>query len=265
MLLYLLLLFIGTALGSFSLVLAWRMHSGTDWVRGRSACDSCKHELGVTDLIPVVSYAVLRGACRYCKKPIPKTVLLAETGFGIVAVLSFVFWPYALFGFGFVLFGMWITILVLLSALFWYDMRWFLLPNKLVYPLIVLSALFVLGVWLVQNSSVTSGLLVPVGSAVFLSGLFFVLYAVSRGKWIGFGDVRLAVALGLILGSPLLSWIMLFIASCLGILVALPKLVNKKIKFQTQIPFGPLLISATIIVFLFGRNIIRSYTNFIGL
>ncbi len=88
----------------------------------------------------------------------------------------------------------------------------------------------------------------------------------SGGKWIGGGDVKMAVALGILIGGPINAILMLFLASLGGSLVALPLLVAGKAKRKTQVPFGPFLIAATYIVYLFGEQITIWYERvFLGL
>lgn len=257
---------VGAALGSFSLVLAWRMHDKRDWVRGRSECDSCGHELAVGDLVPVISWLTLRGKCRYCKKPISKQIFLAESLLGLVTAVSWAFWPFELNNIaGYALFGLWLVCLTILSALFWYDYRWFILPSKLIYPLLFVSVFYLIVRGFVADYDLAEFLLLPLAGAVFLSGLFFVLHWLSGGKWIGFGDVRLAIPLGILIGSPILSWVMLFLASILGIIVALPGIVNGSKKMTSKIPFGPLLIMASYVVVVFGQSILDWYINLAGL
>jgi prepilin signal peptidase PulO-like enzyme (type II secretory pathway) len=257
---------IGAALGSFSLVLAWRMHDKKDWVRGRSACEACGHVLSARDMIPIVSWLALRGKCRYCSKPFSKQLLFAELLLGTILAVSWLFWPFSVDSFqGYGLFFIWILVSVLLSALFWYDLRWYLLPNKLIYTLLPLSIIYAVIRGFVVDYSFSNIVVMPVLSVVFLSGLFFLLYTVSRGKWIGFGDVRLGYSLGLLIGTPTLSWLMLFMASVLGIIVALPSLLKGNRKLTSKIPFGPLLIVATILVVLFGQKLVDWYMNILGL
>jgi leader peptidase (prepilin peptidase)/N-methyltransferase len=256
---------IGTALGSFSLVLAWRMHDKKDWVRGRSACEDCNHVLSADDMIPMISWLALRGKCRYCKKPLSKQLLYAELLLGTVLTISWVFWPYdsnnlATQG----LFVLWAISLVIMSALFWYDLRWYTLPNKLVYPLISVGILYRINAWILEGFKLYESIIMPILAISLISGLFFVLYKISNGKWIGFGDVRLGFALGLFIGNPLLAWVMIFFASVFGILFALPGIVSGKTGLKTKIPFGPLLILATYIVVLFGQKILDMYLGFVG-
>ena len=98
---------------------------------------------------------------------------------------------------------------------------------------------------------------------VFISGLFYLLFLVSKGEWIGMGDVKLAVVLGLLVGGPLRSLLIIFIASTIGSVISLPMLVKGRAKMTSQIPFGPFLLASTIIVVLFGNHITDWYNNFI--
>lgn len=256
---------VGAALGSFSLVLAWRMHDKKDWVRGRSKCDACHHVLAVKDLIPIYSWLSLSGKCRYCKKSVSSQVFFAELGLGMILALSWYSWPYVnSTGFGYLFFTTWIVCLTIMSALFWYDLRWFTLPSKLIYNLLGFALLFSVFRLLVVEGTFTDLIVYPVLSSILLSGFFAGLYFISSGKWIGFGDVRIAVPLGLLVGSPVNTWLMLFIASTTGVIIALPALITKSKKLTSKIPFGPLLIWATIITVLFGSNIISWYGAFAG-
>lgn len=256
---------LGAALGSFSLVLAWRMHDKRDWVRGRSACDSCGHELGPIDLIPIFSWVAQGGKCRYCHKQIPKQIIGAEVLLGLVVSFSWCFWPYAMTTIaGYALFAVWIICCTILSALFWYDYRWYILPSILIYTLLGFSTLYIILKYFTIDSAGYTYILMPLLAAGLLAGFFFILHEISRGKWIGFGDVRLAIPLGILIGSPLQAWMMLFMASVLGILVTLPSLMKRSRKLTSKIPFGPLLILATFITVLFGQSIVDWYGQFIG-
>jgi prepilin signal peptidase PulO-like enzyme (type II secretory pathway) len=249
---------IGLCFGSFALATAWRIRKKRDFVRDTSECEHCGHKLAPKDLVPVFSWLFLKGKCAYCKKPIPKLVPLAELFGGVVFACSFAFWPHSLEGiFDTTLFVLWCTALILLLILFFYDLQWFLLPNKLMYPLWAVSACSAI-VYFVQEPRVDR-LLFICGSVAVSAGLFYALFMISRGAWIGFGDVRLGVAMGLLLASPWLGGLALFIASCVGIVVSLPSLLKKQTKMTTKIPFGPLLIVGLIIAKLWGPAIIDWY------
>lgn len=253
------LVVLGLALGSFVNAFVWRLHKGRDWVRERSECTHCHHELAAKDLVPVLSYLWLRGRCRYCRKPIqdsPLTELITP----LLFVVSYLYWPYALHGAGLFTFCLWLVFLVGFVALGLYDLRWFLLPDKIVFPLIGLAGLQVL----VMAALYHGGWPVLLGAAwgvVIDSGIFYLLFQLSGGKWIGGGDVKLGIVLGLLVGGPGKALLLLFIASLLGTLVALPLLLSGKAKRSTPLPFGPFLLAGAVITVLFGTRLIGWYMS----
>jgi len=257
----LLLIVFGLALGSFVNAFVWRLHEGKDWVKDRSECVHCHHKLAAKDLIPVVSYILLKGKCRYCKNPIndsPWVELIVPALF----VASYLAWPMALTGEGLFTFIVWLILVVGFVILAVYDLKWFLLPDKVVFPLIILAAIQVLVVAIFYQSfweAIVGGLL----GAIVLSGLFYILHKVSKGAWIGFGDVKLAIVLGLLAGGLLESALVLFAASVLGMLLSLPLLLTGKAKRGTHIPFGPFLLAGMFITQLFGSQIIDWYLGLV--
>jgi prepilin signal peptidase PulO-like enzyme (type II secretory pathway) len=257
--LYLFLL--GLIFGSFTLAMVDRMKTNRDWVKGRSECEHCKHKLRPIDLVPVFSWLSTKGACRYCHERLSVQYPLVELSVGAAFVISYVFWPIELSTVSTTLqFIMWLLSLVLLSGLFIFDMRWYLLPNKLVRPLIGLS--FVWAFLDITEQGLSYGIFVNYLLAVAVSaGIFLALYLLSSGKWIGDGDVRLAIAIGLFTGSLLEAWLAIFIASVLGIIVALPIMKKTKTekRLKLKIPFGPVLILALYVTVLFGAGVINWY------
>jgi leader peptidase (prepilin peptidase)/N-methyltransferase len=91
------------------------------------------------------------------------------------------------------------------------------------------------------------------------------LWKASKGKWIGFGDVKLGIALGLLAGGALEACMVLFFASFIGVLISTPLVIAGKASRKTQLPFGPLLIAGTVLVQLFGADVIDAYTRLLGL
>lgn len=251
------LILFGLILGSFVNALVWRMYHKRDWVRERSECTHCHHVLAAKDLIPVVSWLMLRGKCRYCHKKIEDTPF-AELATAALFAVSYLTWPHGFEAEGTFLFGTWLLFLVGFVALAVYDLRWFLLPNKIVFPLIGLAAY-----QLLMQAFVFDGGLRVVGiglaGAGIVAGLFYLIFQVSKGEWIGGGDVKLAIVLGLLAGGVVQSFLLLFISSFAGMLFALPQLLAGKAKRNTHVPFGPFLILGTIIVYLFGADIVAWY------
>ncbi len=268
---------LGLCLGSFANAVVWRIHeqsraegkgqrakkgkpspSDLSILKGRSMCTKCHHQLVWTDLLPVVSWLMLRGKCKYCSKSISAQYPIVELLTAAVFVTSYAFWPAALTGLEWVNFSLWLALCTGLMALIIYDLRWMLLPNRIVYSLFfIVVTQRVIDVGL--NGGGVDSLMASVYGLLVGGGLFYVLFQVSGGKWIGGGDVKLGYALGVSVGGPWNSLLLLFVASLLGTAVTLPLLVTKKAKASTRIPFGPFLIIAAVIVKLFGASILTWY------
>lgn len=267
------LIFLGLVFGSFANAVAWRLHEqqrskkraqdpALSIVTGRSMCTHCGHLLNTRDLIPVVSYVWLRGRCRYCHKPITDTPL-PELLLPVVLVVSYIWWPFAAGStVAVITFDLWVLLLVAFMILALYDLRWQLLPDRVVFPVIGL-ALAMVGVRAMLGDTPTV-LLTALWGVLCTAGLFYLLYLVSRGRWIGFGDVKLAIALGLLVGGPFPALLVLFVASLLGSLAAIPLLLRGGAVGSTRIPFGPFLLLATVVVMLWGTNVIAWYTSLLA-
>ena len=180
----------------------------------------------------------------------------------VLFILSYVVWPEELYGFGLVQFCFFLAFLVGFVALAVYDLKWFLLPDKIVFPFIGLAVIELL-MALVFFHIGWQALWASIWGVLIASGIFFVLYQVSGGTWIGGGDVKLGLVLGILVGGPLNSLMLLFIASLLGTLVSVPMLMAGKAGKKTLIPFGPFLIAATVIVVLFGGHFTDWLNSFI--
>lgn len=274
------LLVVGLCMGSFVNALVWRLHEQESQKRkkkqdkkylqelsvlkGRSMCPSCKHGLGVKDLIPVLSWLSLGGKCRYCKKPISAQYPVVELATAALFVGSYIWRPMPFTTAQTLLFVLWLPLLVGFMALIVYDFRWMLLPNRIVYPLAYIAGAF--AVISVASAEKPGMALINTTLAVIIGGgLFYALYQVSNGKWIGGGDVRLGWILGLIAGTPARSALFIFIAALLGTVISLPLMASHKMKRNSIIPFGPFLIIGLIIVQLFGHSILFWYQRtFLG-
>jgi len=255
-----LILFVfGLIFGSFVNAYVWRFKKRKNWVSERSICPNCKHVLHAKDLVPVLSWLSLRGKCRYCKKPISAQYPAVELLTALLFALSYAFWPYPLTLLGWLAFISWLGCLVVFMALLVYDLKWKLLPNKMVLPLTILASILVTLLAILNSSWL--GLFWSVVSGLVFFVIFWVLFQFSDGRWIGGGDVKMSYALGLIAGSIINVFLLIFLASVIGTFLVLPLLVSKKLNARSKIPFGPLLIIATIIVFLFGSQMIDWYTK----
>lgn len=268
MLIFILVL-IGLSAGSFINAMVWRLHEQSkksaskqdlSIISGRSMCPNCKHQLSAADLIPVLSWLSLKRKCRYCHQPISWQYPAVELLTAIAFVFSYIYWPESFNYSEIVLFGLWLIFLVGLLSLAIYDLKWFLLPNIIIYPLLGLAFIQVIFLSLssLQSFEVIKEALLGL---MVGGGIFYGLFQLSHGKWIGGGDVKLGALLGILVGGPLASFLLLFMASLIGSFAALPLLLTGRAKRGTRLPFGPFLILAAIIVRLFGAAIIDWYKN----
>lgn len=233
--------------------------------RGRSMCSMCRHPLAAKDLVPLFSWLALGGKCRYCKQKIADPPII-EALMPLLFVGSYVAWPLAWQGYGWLSFAFWLVFVAGFVALVLYDARWFLLPDRIVKPLIALAL-----VQVVLHATVFGGgwpvIWAATWGVVIDSGLFFVLYQLSGGRWIGGGDVKLGIVLGLLAGGVLPALLLIFIASLLGTVASIPMALrgrrDKKAGVTSVmaagdkliIPFGPFLIAASMVIVLFGGRI----------
>lgn len=226
----------------------------------RSRCLQCGHPLAWYDLVPLISWLSLRGRCRYCKAPIGKFELLMELGVATVFVLSFLLWPEPLTTLlGALHFGLWLSAATLLAILFAYDLKWFLLPDRVVFPLAVVG--FAVSILHLVSATDVAGALISLGGGVLvLSGLYYLLWLISKGQWVGFGDIKLGFALALLLSDWRLALVALFSANLIGSLVVMPGMLTGRLNRKAHVPFGPLLIAGAVLAMLVGNQIITWYT-----
>lgn len=283
----------GLILGSFANALVWRLHEQEElrekiaeleekkasgardkkieklraelrplsMSRGRSMCSKCHHPLAAKDLVPLLSWLYLRGKCRYCRQPIQDPPLM-EAGLPVAFVVSYLLWPLQFSSYGLVAFIFWLAFLTAFAALALYDIRWFILPDRIVWPLVLLAAIQVLLHAFLFDGGVEV-LVSAFWGVLIASGLFYVLHQVSKGEWIGGGDVKLGLVLGLLVGGPLPALFLIFVASTLGTLASIPMLLQRKLKRTSIIPFGPFLMLAAVIIVLFGERLTDWLANLV--
>lgn len=253
--LIMILFILGLCMGSFINAWVWRVKTKRPILNDRSMCPKCKHVLGVFDLIPVASWLGLGGKCRYCKKPISAQYPAVEILGGVLFSLSYIALSPTLLA-EWVVLALWLGSLTVLIALCVYDIRWMLLPNKMMIILAILSLAMLLtkGILSGDPNIVLNGAL----AAVLSGGFFYLLFAISKGKWMGGGDVKLAFIMGLLLGlqNVLLG---LFIGFNTAAIYSLGLMATGKLSRKSLIPFGPFLIFGTIVAMLYGEPIIDWY------
>ncbi|MEK7639823.1 MAG: prepilin peptidase [Patescibacteria group bacterium] len=255
----------GTAIGSFLNVVAIRLPKRRKFLQlnQRSKCPNCRHVLHTPDLVPIVSYLSLRGRCRYCRKPISPQYMLLELITGVTFAL--LVWQYGVSGTTFVgLIGA--SFLIALGTI---DARLKIVPDNLSLPAILvtfLAQVLVISDFGVNgfNAAMLRSLCGLVIGAIIGVLWFWLQWVVSRGKWVGTGDIRLGALLGVFLGMPL-ALVALFLAYITGSIWAVALLARRKVKFSSAIPFGAFLALAGVIAFIFGPAVVSWYQQFIGL
>lgn len=228
------LFLIGLSVGSFLNAIAFRIANDRPWITGRSFCPRCGKTLTWWQLIPLLSFIILRGRCFYCKRAISWQYPVIEFLTGLSFALAYIYSkePAAL-----VLNLITITVLMFIAL---YDFRNFLILDSSV----IIGSIIALALAYLKGQTIISVL-----SGLALALFFYGIYRLSRGTWIGLGDVKLAVFLGILAGPLILAT--LIIASWVGTLVGVGLILMKKAHLKTELPFGTFLAGSAILVLIF--------------
>lgn len=246
---------LGLIIGSFLNVIVCRIGTHKTF-GGRSFCMDCNTQIPWYDMFPVASFCVLKGRCRNCKSSISAMYPIVEFITGIVfALLFFKFsnlFFFAPIEFALV-YGFYAVIFSLLVIVSVYDLRHKIIPDILSLTLGILS---LASLFIISNGQLSFH--IPNFSAV-LAGFvmafpFAFFFFVSGGRWMGFGDAKLAISLGWILGIAL-SLNALAISFWTGAIVGIILIIGKRYGMKNEIPFAPFLVFATILTFIFEFNI----------
>lgn len=255
----------GVIIGSFLNVYIYRFHTGKS-LSGSSHCLSCGHSLRWHDLFPVVSYVWLQGRCRDCGCRIPVRYALVEVGtaglFAAAALLA-TSWFSVLW---------WWLVMSVLMVIFVYDLYHFIIPDGLTLTLTGLVLGQLLGEGAVGNLGLPQ-IGATLVAAVLGASFFLFLWFVSRGRWLGFGDVKLAVPLGLLVGPSLVFSFVVY-SFWVGAAVSLGLMLWQHIKrgqsrlrklpqgltIKSAVPFAPFLIIAALIVVFTQSNVLSLFT-----
>lgn len=236
----------GLIIGSFLNAVIYRLRSGESVAYGRSKCFSCQHPLSSPDLIPILSFLFLGGHCRYCRAKISWQYLIVELATGVLFGWSF-FYFFSAEPLTILIYWRLAASLILISfclVIFVYDLRYYLVADGVVWPAIIIM--------LAVNLFVFKMLWIGLAAAAALICLFFWLQIVlSRGRWLGAGDLLLGLLMGVSLGWPK-AIIALVLSYWLGALVSLFLVVINKKSFNSQVPFGPFLMIGLISVWFWG-------------
>lgn len=246
-----LMAFLGAALGSFAALAAERVLRGAPVLTGRSECRSCKTVLGARDLVPLLSWPLLRGRCRHCGAAIPPVLWQAEITGAVMAVLAALTAPDPARA---VLLALWCAAMLALALA---DLRRFRLPDALMIPAALLGLALALAGdgsgWPDWSQRLTWAL----AGAAAGGGAFWAIRAGYRAlagrEGMGMGDVLLMAAIGLALGPERLPWVVLLGAlAALGLAALRAWRRGRPLRRAGRMPFGAALALAAVAVALIG-------------
>lgn len=245
---YFIVFVVGLALGSFLNVVIYRFPEMKGILSGRSICPKCKRPIAFYDLVPILSYLLLFGHCRHCKKPISFQYPLVELSSGLLLVFS-----YWLVGFSW-LFLVYIAISLFIVLIFTYDLKYLEIPE--VFSWLFLFLAIIAGLWS-PDLGISNFLL----GGLIGGGVLGILVGISNERWMGSGDIKIGLGFGFLLGYPR-ALLFLFLSFIIGATVGVLLLLLKKGKLKSEVPFAPFLIAAAIISLIYGHKLIDLYLNF---
>ena len=248
--LYIAFFILGSLWGSFSNVCIYRLPNNGNVAKGRSFCPNCKNKIRWFDNIPFFSYLFLKGKCRQCSKPISFQYFIVE----LLSAISFVLI--------FHIYGASITTLLLLILsiffiiIFFIDLKHFIIPNVLTFPLMIIGFLKSFDPNLNQTifpnyiNSLIGGLF---GYSIIWSIIFF-YKKIRKKEGMGLGDAKLMAVIGFWFGWVSIPFV-IFISSTVALILVVPSLINQSKKMSSEIPFGPNIIIGCIIYVTFTNQI----------
>ena len=248
--LYIAFFILGSLWGSFSNVCIYRLPNSGNVAKGRSFCPNCKNKIKWFDNIPFFSYLFLKGKCRQCTKPISFQYLVVE----LLSAISFVII--------FHLYGISITTLLLLILsiffiiIFFIDLKHFIIPNVLTFPLMVIGFLKSFDPNLNQTifPNYINSLIGGLFGYLIIWSIIFLYKNIRKKEGMGLGDAKLMAVIGFWFG-----WISIpftiFISSTVALIIIIPSLINQSKKMSSEIPFGPYIIIGCILYVTFANQI----------
>lgn len=252
---------IGLFIGSFLNVLADRLSKEESITKGRSHCDKCKKTLKWHDLIPLLSFIFLKGKCRYCRSPLSFYYPIVELTTGIMFAGVFLFVGGANINFIMIINIIYYLLIVSsLIVIFFADLKYGIIPDKIIFPAILVSFLFSL---FTAKESFEVGFVNHLLSAVGAGLFFLLLFLITKGRGMGFGDVKFAFLMGLILGFPNII-VALYVAFLTGAIVGIILIIwRKKRMVGTSIPFGPFLVLGTLAAIFFREFFLQNFLRMV--
>ena len=240
---------LGALWGSFANVCIVRLPKDKGVVGGRSKCPKCKKQIVWYDNIPIISYLLLNGKCRKCKKPISFQYVIVE----LISAASFIS-IYSIYGLSLT------TLLFCILSLgfiiiFFIDLEHFIIPDVVTFPLMVLG--FIKSFDPNLNSMFPNYIISLVGGIfgyVIIWAIIYFYKQVRKKEGMGLGDAKLLAVIGFWFGIQSIPFV-IFFSSTIALISVVPALINKSKKMSSQIPFGPYIIAGNLLYLILQNKI----------
>ena len=247
---YLAFIIFGSLWGSFANVCIYRLPENKNVITGRSSCPNCKNKIPWYDNIPLLSFILLMGKCRLCKKPIDLQYFIVE----LISAISFLSIYYF---FGLTLAALLLLILsIFFIIIFFIDLKHFIIPNVLTFPLMIIG--FIKSFDPNLNKAIFPNYINSlIGGFVGYSIIWLIIYfykKIRKKEGMGLGDAKLMAAIGFWFGWVSIP-IVIFFSSFVALFFAVPSLIKKSLQMSSEIPFGPYIIIGCILYVTFANQI----------
>ena len=242
---------LGSAFGSFINATSFRIAKGKNWVNDRSECPKCQVALKWYHLIPLISFIALRGKCGACKDSISVQYILVEIAMALLFVIAGQAWMLSA---DFLELFFALVLFTSLTFLFIHDLRYYILPDIVTLPTLGILT----GIQLYRG--VEWNLLFL--AILIGAGFFAFQFIISKGRWIGGGDIRMGALMGAAVGWPYIL-VALMVSYISGSFIAIFLLLSKKKAVGAKIPFGTFLALGTLITYWWGAPIWSWYIGFL--
>ncbi len=258
-----LLIILGAAFGSFLSVIIHRVEKQQKGIIiGRSRCPHCRKTLSATDLVPILNYVYLRGKCRYCKKPISPIYFFLEITSALVFVLLYLKFPF-ITEYGAGAYGINNATLlqyffyalngIFLIGIFFHDLQYTNIPDIFLWPFMGISLISSL---VMKNVDFPNLIIAVALAALFFGGQRLL----SKGQWLGEGDVYVGIGMALLFGWKLLI-VAIVLTYVLGAIISILLLMLKKVERKSKIPFAPFMVFGSFATLLYGQEILAWYKS----
>ena len=241
----------GLLIGSFLNVLIYRIPKNENIAFPSSHCPRCGKKLKWYDNIPLISYIILKGSCRYCDEKISLQYPLVEFLNGILHLILFRYFGLSM---DFIFYALMASVLIAIGFI---DLKEMIIPDSLVISILVLSIVHKALNYFIYD--IRLNILDSILGLLIAGGLFLLIVIISKGG-MGGGDITLIGALGFVLGIPMIL-LNILLSFILGAMISIFLLATKLKTKKDPIPFGPFIIFAFFIVLLYGQDMIHWYFN----